>query len=390
MTFAGPPGPVSVRAAVGPDGLERLPDAGPTDGRVQLVRLARRYGAVWAVREITLDIAPGEFVTLLGPSGSGKTTTLMMVAGLIEPTAGDIRIGGRSVAALPPARRNLGVVFQHYALFPHLTVAENVGFALQMRGYARSEIRRRVEDALDLVRLAGFEGRYPAQLSGGEQQRVALARAVVFNPQVLLLDEPLGALDRKLRDRMQAELRSLHRTLGITVIHVTHDQTEALAMSDRVAVMNQGAVEQVGSPRELYEAPQTNFVADFLGESNFLGGTVRVVEGKVCQVETAGGLACSAAGEGASWKPGQAVRLMVRPERVALRHGGGPTPGHRYPGVIEEVTYRGDVVSYRVRLSTHDVVVAAVPNGQEGLTRLDAGVSVVAEWRTEDLHLFPA
>jgi putative spermidine/putrescine transport system ATP-binding protein len=363
-------------------------DAGRLGGRVQLVGLAKQYGSGWAVRDVSLDIAAGEFVTLLGPSGSGKTTTLMMVAGLVEPSSGDILIGGRSVTPLPPARRNIGVVFQHYALFPHLTVAENIAFPLRMRGCRASEIRQKVESALELVRLSGFGERSPAQLSGGEQQRVALARAVVFNPPVLLLDEPLGALDKKLRERMQTELKSLHRKLGVTIIHVTHDQTEALALSDRLAVLRQGAIEQVGSPRELYEHPRTGFVADFLGESNFLAGHVRWVEGDVCGVETAGGILCRAE-SGAAWKVGQGVRMMIRPERVWIGSD-ADTRENGFKGRIEDVTYSGEAVRYHARLSAMDHVTALVSNDRRGAVGLEVGVLVVAGWPSQDVHLFPA
>jgi ABC-type Fe3+/spermidine/putrescine transport system ATPase subunit len=237
-----------------------------TGAEVVLAGLTRYYGETAAVREVSLAVGAGEFVTLLGPSGSGKTTTLMIVAGFVEPSAGDVRIGGRSVLGLPPHRRNLGVVFQSYALFPHMPVFDNVAFPLRMRRVDRTETRRRVAAALDMVQLGALAERRIHQLSGGQQQRVALARALVFEPPVLLMDEPLGALDRKLREQMQLEIKRLQRALGLTAIYVTHDQEEALLLSDRVAIMHEGAIHQVGAPAEVYERPATAFVADFVGE----------------------------------------------------------------------------------------------------------------------------
>jgi ABC-type Fe3+/spermidine/putrescine transport system ATPase subunit len=241
---------------------------------VRLHELTKTFGSVVAVQDVSVTIDPGSFFTLLGPSGSGKTTTLMMVAGFAYPTRGEVFVDGAPVAGLPPQKRDLGMVFQSYAVFPHLTVFDNIAFPLQIRHVRRAEIRQRVGEALELVRLRGYDGRLPRQLSGGEQQRVALARALVFRPRVLLMDEPLGALDKKLRAHMQLELKHIQRHLHVTVIYVTHDQEEALTMSDRVAVMQRGRIEQVGPPAELYEAPASRFVADFLGESNFVDGVV--------------------------------------------------------------------------------------------------------------------
>ena len=257
-----------------PSGVGPAPDRpGRSRGApVRLERLTKRYDDVVAVDDISLDIAAGEFVSLLGPSGSGKTTTLMMVAGFQDVTAGAITVGDREISRLPPHKRDIGVVFQHYALFPHMRVAENIGFPLRMRDVSKAESRRRVAEALRLVQLEDYGDRYPRQLSGGQQQRVALARAVVFEPGLALMDEPLGALDRQLREQMQFEIKRLQNTLGITVIYVTHDQEEALVMSDRIAVMNRGRVEQFAAPDELYNRPATAFVATFVGESNVIGG----------------------------------------------------------------------------------------------------------------------
>ena len=242
--------------------------------RLDIASLAKRYGDFYAVRDVTLSVADGEFLVLLGPSGCGKTTTLRMVAGFIEPTSGTVRLGGTDVTLLPPWKRNAGMVFQSYALFPHLSVAQNVAFGLEMRKLPRADIERRVEEVLALVRLQGYGGRLPRQLSGGQQQRVALARALAIRPDVLLLDEPLSNLDAKLRQEVRVEIRELQRQLGLTTVMVTHDQEEALTMADRLVVMNEGQVRQVGSQRDLYERPSDRFVAGFVGRSTFLAGTV--------------------------------------------------------------------------------------------------------------------
>src|SRR5262245_37019038 len=246
-------------------------------GRIELVGLCKRFAprGPLVVAHVGIDVAPGEFVTLLGPSGSGKTTTLNMIAGFTEVTSGDIRLAGRDISLLPPHRRNFGMVFQNYALFPHMTVAQNVAFPLRERKVPKAEIERRVGEVLELVDLGGLGGRRPDALSGGQQQRVALARAVVFSPSVLLLDEPLSALDRKLRQTLQQEIKRLHQELGLTFVFVTHDQDEAMALSDRIAVFNSGRIERVGSPADLYRDPGTRFVARFLGESNLFDGRLR-------------------------------------------------------------------------------------------------------------------
>src|SRR5215467_6167348 len=252
---------------------------GVRGGRLTLTRLAKRYPGTTAVDAIDLDVGSGEFVTLLGPSGSGKTTTLMMVAGFTTPSEGEIAIDGRPITGMAPEHRNIGVVFQNYALFPHMTVSDNVAFPLKMRRQPSAEIRGRVGRALDLVHLAGLGERLPRQLSGGQQQRVALARALVFDPGLLLMDEPLGALDRNLREQMKIEIKRIHRDVGVTVLYVTHDQEEALTMSDRVALMNRGRIAQLGSAEDLYERPANRFVARFIGESNLLDGRVEVADG---------------------------------------------------------------------------------------------------------------
>ena len=281
--------------------------------------LTRRYGAFVAVRDVSLKVESGEFVTLLGPSGSGKTTMLMMVAGFTEPSEGSILLDGRDITALPPERRDFGMVFQGYALFPHMTVAENVAFPLRVRGLSRAAREEKVRAALDLVQLERFAERKPAQLSGGQQQRVALARALVFEPALLLLDEPLSALDKKLRGELQEELKTLHRRIGRTFINVTHDQEEALRLSDRVAILDHGCLVQQGSPLELYERPATRFVADFLGRSNFLAGTVREVRPGAMAVLAGGTRLVQAVVEGAPRLAlGAPALLALRPEKISL------------------------------------------------------------------------
>ena len=255
----------------------------PRGAPITLENLSKYYGTVGANRDVNLDISPGEFLTLLGPSGSGKTTALMMIAGFVIPTSGDIRVNGQSIVQVPVHKRNIGMVFQNYALFPHLNVARNVSFPLEMRNTPKAEIEKRVDAALDLVRLGGFRDRRPKQLSGGQQQRVALARALIFEPTVLLLDEPLGALDAKLREEMKIEIKQLHQKIGATILFVTHDQEEALTLSDRIAVFNDGEIVQLGTPDQLYHQPANRFVADFIGETNLLSGKVISVADRQCR-----------------------------------------------------------------------------------------------------------
>jgi len=287
-----------------------------------------------AVERIDLDVRPGEFVSFLGPSGSGKTTTLMMIAGFEQSSSGVISVDGREIDAVAPYDRNIGMVFQNYALFPHMSVAQNVGFPLRMRKVAGGEAKRRITDALAMVGLADFAARFPAELSGGQQQRVALARALVFEPDLVLLDEPLGALDKTLRERMQMELKRIHRELGVTMIYVTHDQTEAMAMSDRIAVFNRGRIEQIGTPGEIYFAPRTRFVASFVGDSNLFEG--RCGTQGIVEVEDFGELATGRADLSA----GSTVNLLVRPETIRLRRDGvSPSPTTSTITVEEMVNY---------------------------------------------------
>jgi putative spermidine/putrescine transport system ATP-binding protein len=338
--------------------------------RLDFEKLTKRYGDFHAVREFSLTIADGEFLVLLGPSGCGKTTTLRMVAGFIEPSAGHVRLAGQDVTLLPPWRRNAGMVFQSYALFPHMTVAQNVAFGLEMRKLPRADIERRVEEVLALVRLGGYGGRLPRQLSGGQQQRVALARALAIRPDVLLLDEPLSNLDAKLRQEVRVEIRELQRQLGLTTVMVTHDQEEALTMADRLVVMNEGAVKQVGTQRDLYERPADRFVAGFVGRSTFLAGKVEAPG----RFRTDGGLDLSIK----DGTPGPAV-LALRPERVEI----GPTVlsglDNRQPGTVEFVSYLGALIDIHVRLSPADRLVVQIANREGGFAP-EVGQSVHVGW----------
>lgn len=355
-------------------------------GEVRLVGLARDYGDVQAVRATDLTVRPGEFLTFLGASGSGKTTTLMMIAGFVTPSAGDILIDGASIAGLPPDKRNLGVVFQNYALFPHMTVAQNVGFPLRMRHMPKAEARAAVAEALAIVKLEAFGGRRIAELSGGQQQRVALARALVFRPPVLLMDEPLGALDRRLRDHMQSEIKRIQKSLGLTVIYVTHDQEEAMAMSDRIAVMDHGVIHQVGSPSEIYEIPATEYVARFIGESNLLDGTVVSVAGDVATVAMA--LGGHAVGAARGLPPGKAVRLLLRPEAFASLEGGAPLGANRLAGVVETAEYLGQSIRYLVRVDETEILLRETR--REGIRRHAPGDRIVLEWSPDSALLLPA
>ncbi len=321
------------------------PAANPATAATPLVRFAgvqKTYdGVQLVVRQLDLDIRRGEFLTLLGPSGSGKTTTLMMLAGFESPTAGDILLDGRPITGTPPHKRNFGMVFQNYALFPHLTVAQNVAYPLTVRKTPRDEIAQRVARALDMVRLKNMDGRLPAQLSGGQQQRVALARALVFQPQLVLMDEPLGALDKQLREHMQIELKELHRQLGVTFVYVTHDQSEALTMSDRVAVFNDGAIQQIDAVDRLYEAPSNRFVASFIGDSTMLGGTLRGTDGASCDVELPGGHRLTGLNVNSA-AVGAAVQACIRPERIAVHRQPVTDRPNVLPAQVHNVIYFGD------------------------------------------------
>ena len=319
--------------------------------------LTKKYGDTTVVRDVSLAIPDGEFLVLLGPSGCGKTTTLRMIAGFIPPSAGAIRLGARDITTLPPWHRNAGLVFQSYALFPHMTVNDNVAFGLEMRKVASADIQKRVAEALELVRLGHLGARFPRQLSGGQQQRVALARALAIRPDVLLLDEPLSNLDAKLRQDVRVEIRELQRRLGLTTVMVTHDQEEALTMADRLVVMADGAVRQVGSQRDLYERPVDRFVADFVGRSTFLEGHVTAAG----TFETPGGLTIKISD---NVQPGPAS-MALRPERLML--GAAVTaPGNAFAGTVEFVSYLGAALDVHVKLSPSDRVIVQTTNRPGG------------------------
>ena len=357
---------------------------GGDGAEVGFVDVRKQFGGVVAVDSVSLDIAPGEFLTLLGPSGSGKTTTLMMLAGFEIPTDGEIYVDDVAIAAIPPYKRNIGMVFQNYALFPHMTVGENIAFPLKMRGISKSEIARMSKEALELVKLPGYEGRYPRQLSGGQQQRIAVARALVFNPRVLLMDEPLGALDKQLRESLQLEIKSLHDQLGVTIVYVTHDQQEALVMSDRIAVMNDGRIEQIGSPVELYDQPQSRFVASFIGESNFLSGRVLSCENGKCLVEI-GGVATLSAPEMAGAASGGDVTVTVRPEKLVFK-GSSEPHANAVPGRIDNVIFAGEMRRYEVVLPNDERLILKRQN-RAGEKQFSPGDEVEVTWAYDDTRL---
>ncbi len=337
--------------------------------------LVKRFGDVAALDGVSLRITSGELLTILGPSGSGKTTLLKVVAGFETPNEGRVLVDGKDITSLPPARRDIGMVFQNYALFPHLTVAANVAFPLEMRNVARPEIERRVREALALVELAGYDQRLPKQLSGGQQQRVALARAIVFNPRLLLLDEPFGALDRKLRETMQLEVRRLQRRLGLTTIFITHDQEEALVLSDRIAVMNKGAIQQIATTTEIYERPANAFVADFVGESNIFHGTVS--EPGAVTLDGGRRVGVGRSGRGGE-APGTKVGVLMRPERF-------DAGTNRFSGTVKEAVYLG--VSFKLRLACDDgfeLIVRQPARGELPAVgaRVDVGIA------PESIHVF--
>ena len=356
----------------------------PTPPLVRFNAVRKSFdGRTDVVRDLTLDVAQGELLTLLGPSGSGKTTTLMMLAGFERPDGGDIELAGRSVIGLPAHKRGIGVVFQNFALFPHMTVAENIAFPLQVRRVPHAEQIRKVRAALDLVRLPGLADRLPGQLSGGQQQRVALARALVFDPRLVLLDEPLGALDRALREELQAELRHLHRQLGVTMLYVTHDQAEALALADRIAIFASGRIQQLGTPQALYDTPENLFVARFLGENNLLPGQVLALEDDIARVR----LACGAEVEAqcVDARAGEPCMLAIRPERIAVAPISATDMGEgAISAVLQEIVFQGDQLRLRLQLGagTADAVDITIkrPAGAP-LGGLHPGRSAAVAWQ---------
>ena len=354
---------------------------------VELVSVTKHFGDVTAVDNVSLKIEDGEFFSLLGPSGCGKTTTLRMIAGFETPTEGEIYIQGKLMGLTPPFQRNTNMVFQDYALFPHMSVAGNIGFGLEMKKVPKEEIARRVEEALELVRLPGLGKRRPDQLSGGQQQRVALARALINRPGVLLLDEPLGSLDLKLRKEMQLELKDLQHRVGITFVYVTHDQEEALTMSDRIAVMDQGRTLQAGTPTEIYERPASRFVADFIGETNFLEGVVLRRDGTYVVVDVAG-MPPALAQSAEEFAPGKRVTVAVRPEKITIQKEERRRENNCCQGTIETVVYIGTDTNYVVRLDSGATMRVREQNILPSLGRdLDEGATVFLFWQPEGSSL---
>lgn len=357
------------------------------DYDVELREVTKRFGGATAVDGVSLGVEQGQFLTLLGPSGCGKTTTLRLIGGFELPDAGEVYLRGEAMRRRPPYRRDTSMVFQNLALFPHMSIADNIGFGLQQRTVAKAEIQRRVEAMLQLVALPGLGDRKPRQLSGGQQQRVALARSLVIEPTVLLLDEPLGALDLKLRRHMQLELKSIQGRAGITFIYVTHDQEEALTMSDRIAVMDAGKVEQYGSAEEIFERPKTRFVADFMGAENVLDGEVVDADGDSCRVHVAGS---SLTVPGAA-RPGERAGVMIRPEKLRLVSSDDAGPAERdvvWEGKVASRVYKGSSVTYRLALRTGDELVVNVPQGADA-AQFEAGDPVRALLRLEDAVVIP-
>lgn len=335
-------------------------------------------GEQLVVKNLNLEIQKGEFLTLLGPSGSGKTTCLMLLAGFEMPTRGEIFLNNKPLHTLPPHKRDIGVVFQNYALFPHMTVAENLAYPLKVRKVNKTQQMEKVKQLLSLVKLDSLAQRYPAQLSGGQQQRIALARALIFQPQLVLMDEPLGALDKQLREQMQLEIRHLHKELGITIVFVTHDQSEALVMSDRVAVFNDGIIQQVATPQALYENPANSFVAHFIGENNALSGTVINTEQDICRIRLANNSEVLAR-MGIPLKIGDHTSLSIRPERVLLEQ----SDNNCLTGIIEELIYLGDHVSIRLNVMDNKSFTAKVPISAMQ-SSWQAGLAVPVSWHTKD------
>jgi putative spermidine/putrescine transport system ATP-binding protein len=352
--------------------------------------LRKTYGEHVAVDGVDLDVSTGAFVALLGPSGCGKTTLLRSIAGLVAPSGGDILIAGRSILSVPVYRRDLGMVFQSYALFPHMNVAENIAFGLRMRRITRGETATRVAHALDLVRMSGLEARYPQQLSGGQQQRVALARALVTNPTVLLLDEPLAALDAKLREAMQVELRQLQRRVGITTIFVTHDQHEALAMADHVAVMRGGRVEQFATPSAIYENPETPFVAEFIGQMNRLGGELIGTEDGVAKVRLADQPDTFAARLTPNLSPGQSIVMMMRPEKLefASARANGQALSNRVPAKVADMLFTGEKITFYLDTAVGPLITTMQNKSAGGQAVPEVGQRIEVGWNAADALIF--
>ena len=353
-------------------------------GFVVFDKIDKSYdGEVLVVKNLNLSILKGEFVTMLGPSGSGKTTTLMMLAGFETPTNGEIFLEGKPISKIPPYEREIGMVFQNYALFPHMTVQENLSFPLEVRKLSKSDVQDKVKKALDMVELGNFGTRFPAQLSGGQQQRVALARALVFEPRLVLMDEPLGALDKNLREQMQYEIKHIHERIGITVVYVTHDQSEALTMSNRIAVFDEGVIQQLSTPDILYEKPENSFVAQFIGENNRMTGTIKSIGDKYCEVDLDGGGIVKALKVNIG-SVGDRTQLSVRPERVSVNLQDTTSNENNFKGDIKELIYLGDHIRARIEVCGNDEFIVKIPN--EGNVDLKEGASIDLNWLAEDIR----
>jgi putative spermidine/putrescine transport system ATP-binding protein len=352
------------------------------DSFVKFEKVDKSYdGEILVVKDLNVDVPQGEFLTLLGPSGSGKTTTLMMLAGFETPTSGEIYLEGEPISSIPPYKRGIGMVFQNYALFPHMTVNENLSFPLEVRKLSKSDIEEKVKKALSMVELDAFGSRMPMQLSGGQQQRVALARALVFEPRLVLMDEPLGALDKKLREQMQYEIKHIHGRIGITVVYVTHDQNEALTMSNRIAVFNDGKIQQISTPDVLYEKPDSAFVAQFIGENNQIKGKVKSINGMNCVIETENGEDIVSLKVNVS-SVGEDSTVSLRPERVAINATEGEFE-NKFEAQVKELIYLGDHIRTRVEVCGNDQFIVKVPNSYKG-SNLEEGTKVKLSWNASD------
>ena len=351
-------------------------------GFVRFEKIDKSYdGEVLVVKNLNLNIQKGEFVTMLGPSGSGKTTTLMMLAGFETPTNGEIFLDGTPISKIPPYEREIGMVFQNYALFPHMTVQENLSFPLEVRKMQKSEIESKVKNALDMVELGNFGTRFPAQLSGGQQQRVALARALVFEPRLVLMDEPLGALDKNLREQMQYEIKHIHERISITVVYVTHDQSEALTMSNRIAVFDDGVVQQLSTPDILYEKPENSFVAQFIGENNRFEGIVKNINGNNCEVELNSGEKVTALKVNVA-SVGEKTELSIRPERVVINSTNEIE--NTFEGNVKELIYLGDHIRVRLNVCGNEEFIVKVPN--EGKISFSENDNIRVGWLASDIR----
>ena len=366
-----------------------MAETSSADAFVEFERVQKSYdGENLVVKDLNLVMPKGEFLTMLGPSGSGKTTCLMMLAGFETATHGDIRLDGVSINNIPPHKRGIGMVFQNYALFPHMTVAENLSFPLEVRKMGRSEREEKVTRALDMVQMGAFGGRRPAQLSGGQQQRIALARALVFEADLVLMDEPLGALDKQLREHMQFEIKRIADNLGITVVYVTHDQTEALTMSDRVAVFDDGRIQQLAPPDKLYEEPENSFVAQFIGENNTLEGSVKELSGGTALVQLDDGelIDCKPVNVTAA---GERTRVSIRPERVEYNKDRLRDDAHTLKAEVLEFIYMGDIFRTRLRVAGNDEFIIKTRNAPDQV-RLKPGEQIEIGWLPEDCRALDA